>query len=102
MADGVVTGYGIINGRLSTLFSRFHSIWRYCRNAEKICKVMDMAMKNGAPVIGLNDSEARIQGVSCARWLCRIFTEIQEPLELYPKFQPLWGLVLVVLFIHQP
>ena len=63
--DGVVTGYGTIRGRLVYIYSQDFTVfggtvsWAH---AMKICKVMDMAMKNGAPVIGLSDSGgARIQ-----------------------------------------
>jgi len=63
--DGVVTGYGYIEGRLVYVFSQDFTVFGGSlseAHAEKICKVMDMAMKNGAPVIGLNDSGgARIQ-----------------------------------------
>lgn len=63
--DGVVTGYGTISGRLVYVFSQDFTVFGGSlseTHAEKICKVMDMAMKNGAPVIGLNDSGgARIQ-----------------------------------------
>lgn len=63
--DGVVTGYGRINGRDVYVFSQDFTVFGGSlaeAHAEKICRVMDMAMKNGAPVIGLNDSGgARIQ-----------------------------------------
>ena len=63
--DGVVTGYGMINGRLAFSFSQDFTVFGGAlseSHAEKICKVMDQAMKVGAPVIGLNDSGgARIQ-----------------------------------------
>lgn len=63
--DGVVTGYGTIQGRLVYVFSQDFTVFGGSlseTHAEKICKIMDMAMKNGAPVIGLNDSGgARIQ-----------------------------------------
>src|SRR5881392_2459080 len=63
--DGVVTGSGTINGRLVFVFAQDFTVFGGSlseRHAEKICKVMDMAMKVGAPVIGLNDSGgARIQ-----------------------------------------
>ena len=63
--DGVVTGYGTINGRLVYVFSQDFTVLGGSlaeAHAEKICKIMDLAMKNGAPVIGLNDSGgARIQ-----------------------------------------
>jgi propionyl-CoA carboxylase beta chain len=65
LGDGVVTGYGNINGRLVYVFSQDFTVLGGSlaeAHAEKICKIMDMAMKNGAPVIGLNDSGgARIQ-----------------------------------------
>lgn len=63
--DGVVTGYGKVNGQLVYVFSQDFTVFGGSlaeAHAEKICKVMDLAMKNGAPVIGLNDSGgARIQ-----------------------------------------
>jgi len=63
--DGVVTGYGTIEGRLTFVFSQDFTTFGGTLaegHAEKICKIMDMAMKVGAPVIGLNDSGgARIQ-----------------------------------------
>jgi len=63
--DGVVTGYGRIEGRLVYVFSHDFTVFGGSLSetfAEKICKVMDHAMRNGAPVIGLNDSGgARIQ-----------------------------------------
>ncbi len=65
LGDGVVTGYGKINGRVVYVFSQDFTVFGGAlseTHAEKICKIMDMAMKNGAPVIGLNDSGgARIQ-----------------------------------------
>ena len=63
--DGVVTGYGTVNGRLVYVFSQDFTVFGGSlseTHAEKIVKIMDLAMKNGAPVIGLNDSGgARIQ-----------------------------------------
>src|SRR5580704_14197509 len=63
--DGVVTGYGTINGRLTYVFSQDFTVFGGSlseTHAEKIVKIMDLAMQNGAPVIGLNDSGgARIQ-----------------------------------------
>lgn len=65
LGDGVVTGYGKVNGRLTYVFSQDFTVFGGSLSetfAEKICKVMDLAMKSGAPVIGLNDSGgARIQ-----------------------------------------
>ena len=65
LGDGVITGYGTINGRLVYVFSQDFTVFGGSlseTHAEKICKIMDMALKNGAPLIGLNDSGgARIQ-----------------------------------------
>ena len=65
LGDGVVTGYGLINGRLVYVFSQDFTVLGGSlaeAHAEKICKIMDLALKNGAPLIGLNDSGgARIQ-----------------------------------------
>jgi propionyl-CoA carboxylase beta chain len=63
--DGVVTGWGTVNGRLVFVFSQDFTVFGGSlseAHAEKICKIMDHAMKVGAPVIGINDSGgARIQ-----------------------------------------
>ncbi len=63
--DGFVTGYGHVHGRLVYVFAQDFTVFGGSlseTNAQKICKIMDMALKNGAPVIGLNDSGgARIQ-----------------------------------------
>jgi propionyl-CoA carboxylase beta chain len=65
LGDGVVTGYGTINGRLTYVFAQDFTVMGGSlaeAHAEKIVKVMDLALKNGAPIIGLNDSGgARIQ-----------------------------------------
>lgn len=65
LGDGVVTGYAKINGRLTYLYSQDFTVFGGSlseAHAEKIVRIMDLAMKNGAPVIGLNDSGgARIQ-----------------------------------------
>ncbi len=63
--DGVITGWGTINGRQVYVFSQDFTVFGGSlseTHAEKICKIMDMAMRNGAPIIGINDSGgARIQ-----------------------------------------
>src|SRR4051812_39023397 len=63
--DAVVTGYGRINGKIVYVYSQDFTVFGGSMSrtqANKICKIMDMAVKNGAPVIGLNDSGgARIQ-----------------------------------------
>jgi propionyl-CoA carboxylase beta chain len=76
--DGVVTGSGTINGRLVYVFAQDFTVFGGSlseRHATKICKIMDMAMKVGAPVIGLNDSGgARIQeGVASLAGYAEVF-----------------------------
>ncbi|KAA3611374.1 MAG: acyl-CoA carboxylase subunit beta [Calditrichaeota bacterium] len=76
--DGVVTGYGRIDGRLVYLFSQDFTVFGGSlseAHGEKICKIMDLALKNGAPVIGINDSGgARIQeGVASLGAYAEIF-----------------------------
>jgi propionyl-CoA carboxylase beta chain len=76
--DGVVTGYGTVNGRLVFVFSQDFTVFGGSlseAHAEKICKVMDQAMNVGAPVVGLNDSGgARIQdGVASLAGYAEVF-----------------------------
>ena len=76
--DGVVTGWGTINGRMVYVFSQDFTVFGGSlseTHAAKICKIMDMAIQNGAPVIGLNDSGgARIQeGVSSLAGYAEVF-----------------------------
>ena len=76
--DGVVTGFGTINGRLCFVFSQDFTVFGGAlseAHAEKICKIMDQAVKVGAPVIGLNDSGgARIQeGVASLGGYAEVF-----------------------------
>ncbi len=76
--DGVVTGWGTVNGRLVFVFSQDFTVFGGSlseAHAEKICKIMDQAMKVGAPVIGLNDSGgARIQeGVASLAGYAEVF-----------------------------
>ncbi|MFN3643287.1 MAG: acyl-CoA carboxylase subunit beta [Gemmobacter sp.] len=76
--DGVVTGWGTINGRQVYVFSQDFTVFGGSlseTHAQKICKIMDMAMQNGAPVIGINDSGgARIQeGVASLAGYAEVF-----------------------------
>jgi len=76
--DGVITGWGTINGRQVYVFSQDFTVLGGSlseTHAEKICKIMDMAMQNGAPVIGINDSGgARIQeGVASLAGYAEVF-----------------------------
>jgi len=76
--DGVITGWGTINGRMVYVYSQDFTVFGGSlseTHAQKICKIMDMAMQNGAPVIGLNDSGgARIQeGVASLAGYAEVF-----------------------------
>jgi len=76
--DGVVTGWGTVNGRQVYVFSQDFTVFGGSlseTHAQKICKIMDMAMQNGAPVVGLNDSGgARIQeGVASLAGYAEVF-----------------------------
>lgn len=94
--DGVVTGYGEINGRLVYVFSQDFTVFGGSlseTHAEKICKIMDMAMKNGAPVIGLNDSGgARIQeGVNSLGGYADIFYRNTLASGVIPQISAIMG-----------
>lgn len=76
--DGVVTGWGTVNGRMIYVFAQDFTVFGGSlseTHAQKICKIMDMALQNGAPVIGLNDSGgARIQeGVASLAGYAEVF-----------------------------
>ncbi|MCE7796998.1 acyl-CoA carboxylase subunit beta [Sphingobium sufflavum] len=94
--DGVVTGSGTINGRLVFLFSQDFTVFGGAvseRHAMKICKVMDMAMKVGAPFIGLNDSGgARIQeGVASLAGYAEIFQRNVNASGVIPQISVIMG-----------
>ncbi len=94
--DGVVTGWGTINGRLVYLFSQDFTVLGgslSATHAQKICKIMDMAMKNGAPVIGLNDSGgARIQeGVDALGGYADVFQKNIEASGVIPQISVIMG-----------
>ncbi len=94
--DGVVTGYGTINGRLVFVFSQDFSVFGGSlseSHAEKICKVMDQAMKVGAPVIGLNDSGgARIQeGVASLAGYAEVFQRNVMASGVVPQLSVIMG-----------
>ena len=94
--DGVVTGYGTIDGRLVYVFSQDFTVFGGSlseTHAEKICKVMDMAMKNGAPLIGLNDSGgARIQeGVVSLGGYADIFYKNVQASGVVPQLSAIMG-----------
>ena len=94
--DGVITGYGTINGRLVYLYSQDFTVFGGSlseTHAEKICKIMDMALKNGAPVIGLNDSGgARIQeGVNSLGGYADIFYRNVMASGVVPQISAIMG-----------
>ncbi len=94
--DGVVTGQGTINGRLVFVYSQDFTVLGGSMseaNAEKICRMMDMAMKVGAPVIGLNDSGgARIQeGVSSLGGYGEIFQRNVNASGVIPQISMIMG-----------
>ncbi|TDO21796.1 acyl-CoA carboxylase subunit beta [Pedobacter duraquae] len=94
--DGVVSGYGQINGRLTYVFSQDFTVFGGSlseTHAEKICKIMDMAMKNGAPLIGLNDSGgARIQeGVVSLGGYADIFYKNVQASGVIPQLSAIMG-----------
>lgn len=95
-SDGVVTGYGTINGRLVYVFSQDFTVFGGSlseTHAEKICKVMDLAMKNGAPLVGLNDSGgARIQeGVQSLGGYADIFYRNVQASGVIPQISAIMG-----------
>nr|MDP0503803.1 acyl-CoA carboxylase subunit beta [Verrucomicrobiota bacterium JB025] len=94
--DGVVTGYGTIDGRLVYVFSQDFTVLGGSLSetvAEKICKIMDMAMTNGAPVIGLNDSGgARIQeGIESLAGYTEIFQRNVDASGVIPQISCIMG-----------
>lgn len=96
LGDGVVTGYGTVDGRLVYVFSQDFTVFGGSlseTHAEKICKIMDLAMKNGAPVIGLNDSGgARIQeGVVSLGGYADIFHRNVQSSGVIPQISAIMG-----------
>ncbi len=94
--DGVVTGYGTINGRVVFVFSQDFTVFGGSlseAHAEKICKIMDHAMKVGAPVIGLNDSGgARIQeGVASLAGYADVFQRNVMASGVIPQISVIMG-----------
>jgi propionyl-CoA carboxylase beta chain len=96
LGDGVVTGYGTINGRLVYVFSQDFTVLGGSlaeAHAEKIVKIMDLALKNGAPLIGLNDSGgARIQeGVVSLGGYADIFYRNTRASGVIPQLSAIMG-----------
>lgn len=96
LSDGVVTGHGTIDGRVVYVFAQDFTVFGGSLSetyAQKICKVMDMAMKNGAPVIGINDSGgARIQeGVAALAGYAEIFERNIMASGVIPQISAVFG-----------
>lgn len=96
LGDGVVTGFGKVNGRVVYAFAQdFTSIGGSLSltHAEKICKIMDMAAKNGAPIVGLNDSGgARIQeGITALAGYSEIFLRNTIYSGVIPQISAIFG-----------
>ena len=96
LGDGVVTGYGTVNGRLVYVFSQDFTVLGGSlaeAHAEKICRIMDLALDNGAPVIGLNDSGgARIQeGVVSLGGYADIFHRNVQASGVVPQISAILG-----------
>lgn len=96
LGDGIVTGYGTIDGRLVYIFAQDFTVFGGALSeslAMKICKVMDQAMKMGAPVIGLNDSGgARIQeGVNALAGYAEIFQRNILASGVVPQISGIFG-----------
>jgi propionyl-CoA carboxylase beta chain len=96
LGDGVVTGYGTVSGRLVYVFAQDFTVFGGSlseTHAEKICKVMDLALKNGAPMIGLNDSGgARIQeGVNSLGGYADIFYRNVQSSGVIPQISAILG-----------
>ena len=94
--DGVVTGWGTINGRQVYVYSQDFTVFGGSlseTHAQKICKVMDMAMRNGAPIIGLNDSGgARIQeGVASLAGYADVFQKNVLASGVVPQISVIMG-----------
>ncbi len=96
LGDGVITGYGTINGRLVYVYAQDFTVFGGSlseTHAEKICKIMDLAVENGAPVIGLNDSGgARIQeGVNSLGGYADIFYRNTKASGVIPQISAIMG-----------
>jgi propionyl-CoA carboxylase beta chain len=96
LGDGVITGYGTVNGRMVYVFAQDFTVFGGAlseTHAEKICKLMDLAMKNGAPIIGLNDSGgARIQeGVMSLAGYADIFYKNTLASGVIPQISAIMG-----------
>jgi propionyl-CoA carboxylase beta chain len=98
--DGVVTGHGTVNGRQVFAFAQDFTVYGGSlgeMHGLKICKVLDMALKTGRPVIGLNDS-----GGAPSAPTRRSSSETSEPVASYRRFRSSWAPALAVRCTHLP
>ncbi len=96
LGDGVVTGYGLVNGRMVYVYAQDFTVFGGSlaeAHAEKICRLLDMAIKNGAPIIGLNDSGgARIQeGVVSLGGYADVFYRNTKASGVIPQLSAIMG-----------
>ncbi len=96
LGDGIITGFGTIHKRLVYVFAQDFTVFGGTmseRNAQKVCKIMDLAMKNGAPIIGLNDSGgARIQeGVGSLAGYADVFLRNTLASGVIPQISAIMG-----------
>lgn len=94
--DGVVTGHGLVNGRMTYAFSQDFTVFGGSLSetyAEKICKIMDKAVLTGAPLVGMNDSGgARIQeGIESLAGYAKIFNKNVEASGVVPQISLIMG-----------
>ena len=101
LGDGIVTGYGLISNRLAYAFSHDFTVFGGSLSlsfAHKVCKIMDLALKQGVPIIGINDSGG--QGFKKESLVLQVtlifFIETLKTLELFHKSLSLWVHVHVV------
>lgn len=104
--DGIVTGYGTINGRTVFVYADDFTTFGGTvgeMHSKKVCKVLDLALENRKPVIGIHDSGGgRIQeGVDAKHGYGEIFTVIPLCLALFRNYRLLWGPVPEVLYMDR-
>ena len=104
LGDGVITGFGKIHGRSAAIFSQDFTVFGgslSLAHANKICKIMDIALKNGIPIIGINDSGgARIQeGVASLGGYADIFLRNTLVSGVIPQISAIMGPCAEELFI---
>lgn len=105
--DGVVTGWGTVNGRLVYVFAKDFTVFGGSlseTHAQKICKIQDMALKVGAPIIGLFDAGARAfrKGLRHLAAMVKFSAATFRPLALFLRFLSSWDLARAVMYTRLP